>query len=288
MYNNYMRTLIVDKKYNEKKLNTFLLENFNGLTMNTLYKALRKKDIKINGKRISENVIVHINDEIQIYISDDFLFKTQSFEALYEDDNIVVFNKPVSLEVTGENSLTSYLKNSGKYQFIEPCHRLDRNTTGLVLYAKNEVALNIILNKFKSHEIEKHYLCTVIGTPKKDSATLCAYLFKDNKKSIVYISDAPKKGYQKILTSYKILETDIKNNLTKLDVELHTGKTHQIRAHLAHIGNPILGDGKYGINEINKKFGKKTQQLCSYKLKFNFTSDSDILNYLAEKEISLS
>lgn len=283
-----MRSLIVNEKYDGKKLNTFLLQSFNGLTLNSIYKALRKKDIKINGKRVNENCDLHIGDEVQVYIADNLLFKAVcNIDKVYEDTNIVVFNKPVGIEITGENSLSSYLINSGEYQFIEPCHRLDRNTTGLILYAKNKKSLDILVNKFKNHEIEKHYICTVIGIPKINQATLTAYLFKDTKKSLVYISDIPKKGYQKIITSYKILEIDKANNLSKLDVELHTGRTHQIRAHLAYIGHPILGDGKYGINEFNKKFKKKTQELCSYKLQFNFATESGILSYLSDKKISL-
>ena len=123
-------------------------------------------------------------------------------------------------------------------------HRLDRNTYGLVIFAKNKKALEILLNKFKNMEIEKHYKCTVYGIPKIKNNTLKAYLFKDRKKSLVYISDETKKGYQKIITSYKVLSENLENNTSLLDVTLHIGKTHQIRAHLAHIGFPIIGDRK--------------------------------------------
>lgn len=282
-----MKELVVENKYNCKKLVPFLLDNFDGLCTNTIYKALRKKDIRINDIKVNSNVFLQTGDSVKIFISDEFLFKQNhcNFNKVYEDDNILIIDKPAEIEVTCSNSITSILKR--QYAYIEPCHRLDRNTTGLLIFAKNKDALDILLQKFKNREIEKHYKAMVYGIPNIKSQTLEAYLFKDNKKALVYISDTPQKGYVKIVASYKVLEKNIEKNYCILDIQLHTGKTHQIRAHLAHIGYPIIGDGKYGINKINKQFGYKTQQLCSSYIKFNFKTDAKILNYLSNKDVSL-
>lgn len=285
-----MKKLVVDKKYHEKKLNKFLLENLPGLTFSLFCKTLQKKDIKINGKRVHEDILLHAGDEVLVYLSDEILAKKQdlTLPIVYEDDNILVIHKPSHLEVVGTASLTEQIHklytNCGFKPM--PCHRIDRNTTGLVLFAKNETALTILFNKFKHHEIEKHYLALVYGIPKDDKKRMEDYLFKDQKKSRVFISDTPKKGYVNIITTYTILEKR-NNNTSLLDVEIETGRTHQIRAHLAYLGFPIIGDGKYGKNEINKQFQKKEQMLCSYRLKFNFKTDAGILNYLNKKEIKL-
>ena len=277
-----MKKLLVDKKFENKKLSVFIQHQFDGLSINTIYKALRKKDIIVNGVRINNNISLHANDNITIYISDELLYRKIEIDIVYEDDNIIVINKPTGIEVISDNfnekSVTDFLReltgkltgkltgtgslgsnspcesepkepvpvslNGSTPGFPAPCHRLDRNTSGLLLFAKNSEALNILLDKFKKQEIEKHYSCMVYGIPKKDEATLSAYLFKDTKKSLVYISDTPLRGYQKIITSYTVLSKNIDNNTSVLDVELHTGKTHQIRAHLAHIGLPIIGDRK--------------------------------------------
>ena len=290
-----MRTININNKNDEKKLNNVLQKEFPALSLNTIYKALRKKDIRVNNVRINENITLHTGDIVKVFIADEFLFtdksnnvskvscKSTDIPVIYEDSNILIVDKPSEIEVTGDNSLTTVL--SAKYGFtIYPCHRLDRNTTGLTLFAKNKQSEQILFGKFKNHEIEKHYICRVYGVPPKKHAILNDYLFKDNKKSMVYISNTHKKGYQNISTEYFVLSSNKSNNTSILEVILHTGRTHQIRAHLAYIGYPIIGDGKYGRNDINKQFKCKTQNLCSYKMRFNFTSDSQQLEYLSGKE----
>ena len=283
-----MKEIIVNKKYHEKKLNKVILERLPNINYPTFCKLLRKKDIKVNEKRVNKDIFVYENDKIEIYLPKELEDMKINLDKVYEDENILVINKPANIEVTGANSLTEIInKQYTNCEFKpQPCHRIDRNTTGLVMFAKNEEALKILLEKFKEHEIEKHYLALVYGIPNKKEERLEAYLFKDNKKAQVYINDKFKKGYQKIITKYTVLEKR-KDNTALLDVEIETGRTHQIRAHLAHIGYPIIGDGKYGKNEINKQFGKKYQMLCSYKLKFHFQSESGILAYLNGKEIKL-
>ena len=280
-----MKELTVPLKYDNKKINTFLLDTFNNLKPSTLYKALRQKDIRINDVRINSNETIYAGDKIKVFIVDDLLLASTNLDIIYEDENILALNKPTGIEVLGDNSLTTQVQE--KYPAAMPCHRLDRNTSGLILFAKNETALNILLEKFKNHEIQKFYKCEVWGLPNKNHDILKAYLFKDSTKSQVYISDTDKKGYREIITEYKVLSSNVQANTSVLEVILHTGRTHQIRAHLAHIGYPIIGDGKYGINEINKKFNKKTQELSSYKIVFDFSSASGILEYLNHKEIKI-
>ncbi len=283
-----MVSLNVDYVDDGKKITTFITSKYPELNINNLYKALRKKDIKINGKRVNNNVCIHYGDVVEVYIDNNILNGIQknfNIQKIYEDSNILVVNKPKNIEVEGKNSLTEILEK--EYNFIKPCHRIDRNTIGLVIFAKNEKILNEFINLFKNFEIEKHYIACCYGISKVKSKKLTGYLFKDKKKKIVYISETPKKGYVKIETSYKVIEENKEKKVSLLDVNLHTGRTHQIRAHLAFSSLPIIGDGKYGSYEINKRFNENTQLLASYSITFHISSPDSPLYYLNNTTIKL-
>ncbi len=267
----------VDERGDGKKLVSYLQNQFRKLPQSAIYKALRNKDIKQNGKRVKENVSLRIGDELEIYISDAVLygklstFATQQNQIAYQDENILIYKKPSGIEVQGTNGeigLQEALQKDLGISYLEACHRLDRNTQGLVIFAKTRESEENMLSMIKERKVKKLYKALVYGIPTQKEATLRAYLWKDKKASHVVIREQKKVGYQEIITKYRVLEENKKENTALLEVELVTGRTHQIRAHLAYMGYPIIGDGKYGNNQVNKKFAKDTQQLISYQLLF--------------------
>lgn len=293
-----MRTFIADSENNGQRVDRFIQKKLPQLPFPLLQKTFRKRDVKVNGIRVKQNHIIFAGDKVELYLPDNVLEPRPEdlvIPIIYEDQNIVIVNKPRGIAVISvpEPSVEKYLAqlytNSGKDAlqkgFPSPCHRLDRNTGGLLLFAKNRAALDILIDKFKSREIEKRYICVVYGCPKKPYMELEGYLIKDSENSIVKIYDKKIAGAVQINTNCRLLETT--GELSLLEVELITGRTHQIRAHLAHIGYPVLGDGKYGKNAINRKYGFKRQLLCSTGMTFSFSTDASILNYLNGMSFSL-
>lgn len=292
-----MKSVTINAGQAGKKIERVLQEFFPKLSTGALYKALRKKDIKVNGLRIKEGFVVKIGDFVEVYIIDDLLYgvnkpKQQMFDIVYEDDNLIIVNKYPGITVNSEyeaknkedetliEQVQEYLNSTGSTKVkASLCHRLDRNTGGLLIIAKNPHSLEVLLDLIKNREITKLYKCFVAGKMPKAEATLTHFLEKDEKNSRVFINEKKAGNGVEIITKYRVLEYYPTKDISSLEVELVTGKTHQIRAHLAYIGHPIIGDGKYGTNAVNREFGIAKQQLWAYKLIFNFENGRH-LNYL--------
>lgn len=306
-----MKQLTVNKNAAGQRLDRFLLKTFPALSQGLLCKTLRKKDIKVNGVRASADYRVCENDVVTVYIKDelleekkpsedDFLTADSTLNIIYEDKNILLVDKPAGMVVHEDNEnsrdtlinrIKSYLYRKGEYRPEEEfsfapslCNRIDRNTGGIVIAAKNAESLRILNQKVRDRELTKLYICAVHGIPEPREATETAYLFKNEQENRVVISEKKAPQNRTIVTKYRVLETNRGNSL--LEVDLVTGRTHQIRAHMAYLGHFLLGDGKYGSNKINRELGYPYQALYSYKLIFRFTTDGGILNYLNGREFT--
>ncbi len=306
-----MKSITVNANDAGQRLDKLLTKTFRELPTSLMYKGIRTKNIKLNGKRCEISTRVQEGDVITLYLKDDvlaegpstpdFMTAGKELDILYEDENILLANKPAGLLVHPDENeyrdtlilrIQRYLYEKGEYDpskenSFTPAlvNRIDRNTSGIVISAKNAVALRILNEKMKRRELHKYYLCIVHGTFKKKNDTLEGYLEKNEQQNRVYISDRAKNGSRQIATRYTVLNENDRYSL--LEIELLTGRTHQIRAHLASIGHPLLGDGKYGTNALNKGTGYSKQQLCSYRLQFDFETPGEELEYLNGKEFRL-
>lgn len=245
---------IVNK--NDKIINILTSKGF---SYNNANKILRNKDVKINEKRVKDNTDVYAGDEITIFYNEEMLLEKE-IPFIYQDDNIAIVNKPSGIEIEGQDGL-------GKILNLIPVHRLDRNTTGLIIFAKNEMAERQITDAIKNHKITKKYLAQVVGSTSFKNYLMKAYLQKNSKESFVKIFNNKVKNSLEIQTIFNTIKSSPSSSI--VECELITGRTHQIRATLSHLGHPIIGDGKYGKNEDNKKFKQNRQMLHCYYIKIN-------------------
>lgn len=307
-----MKEINIGKNDAGQRLDRFVGKAVPLLPESLLQKYIRLKRIKLNGKGAKRDTRLSAGDTLQLYINDEFFEKpreensylkvaTPRLSIVYEDENILLTDKKPgvlchSAGVWDYNTLISniqaYMAQKGEWKPKEEnsfapalCNRIDRNTGGIVIAAKNAESLRILNDKIKDREIEKYYLCAVQGKPNPPQGRLENYLFKDAGKNQVYIKNRPELGAKSAVTEYKVLKS--KGKLSLVECRLLTGRTHQIRAQMAHAGWPLLGDGKYGSERFNKQYGEKGQALYSYKLRFEFPTDAGILNYLRGREFTV-
>lgn len=275
------------------RLDKYLTDQFPALGPGRLNKALRENKIKLNGKKQPLATRVQNGDVIRLYLTDDQLEKRPLPPAVfvYEDDDILVANKPAGIAVDGpaEDTLCkrvqATLAAGGRPAHAVLCHRLDTGTSGLILLAKNEAAEQFLTQAIKDRVIQKHYLCITFGRPQPPAALLHDYLRKDAERGVVRVVPTPAGGAKEIITGYETLA--VSGRLALLQVELVTGRTHQIRAHLAYLGHPVLGDSKYGNRKMNERTGLKTQALCAQRLTFGHIPPESSLHYLSGHVIKL-
>ncbi len=301
-----MREVRIGKNDAGQRLDKFLTKSLKNFPQSLLYKSIRLKKIKVNRKRATPSQILAEGDLLQLFLAEEFFTgesarTTHSLagvkgtpDILYEDAQILLLNKHPGISVhegegSGETLITqvqAYLYRKGEYdpareQSFAPalCNRIDRNTAGIVIAAKTAEALRIMDEAIRDHRVHKKYLAVTHGTPTPREATLHGYLLKNETTRQVRVWDIdPPRGAKEIITRYRVVET--RGDLALVEVELLTGRTHQIRAHLAHIGHPLLGDGKYGVNREDRARGYTYQALCSYQVSFDFHDRSTVLDYL--------
>lgn len=307
-----MKSFTISANDAGQRLDKFVSKAVKKLPAALMYKYIRTKHIKVNRKRAEISQKLVCGDIVDMYIDDsffeavpknyDFLSAGGPLNIVYEDENIILADKKQGLLCHPDENeycdtligrIQKYLYNKKEYDpecenSFKPAlaNRIDRNTGGIVIAAKNAEALRILCDKIKSREIDKYYLCVTHGVPKKRSAVLEGYLEKNEEKNRVFLKNRMDDTTKLIRTEYSVLAA--KNGLALIKVHLLTGRTHQIRAHLASIGCPLLGDGKYGKNGADKKLGYKHQALYSYRLTFNFTEDAGILEYLNGKTFTVN
>ncbi len=308
-----MREFEIKKNDAGQRLDKFLSKAVKGLPMSLMYKYIRTKKIKVNRARTEQKYMLEEGDTVQLFIKDEFFDSPEKDDSalasispkltiVYEDENIILCNKRPGVLVHEDDDgkdntlimhIKAYLYQKGEYdpdneQSFAPalCNRIDRNTGGIVIGAKNAEALRVMNEKIKNDEISKFYYCVVHGKMPKKSDTLTGFLLKDSDKNQVKIFDKQVKGSKNIITKYKVISE--RNGMSLLEIELVTGRTHQIRAHMSYIGHPLVGDGKYGINKEDRARGYKYQALYAYRLRFDFNDDSGALGYLKGREVKLS
>ena len=307
-----MKELEVKANDAGQRLDRFIGKAVPLLPESLLQKYIRLKRIKLNGRGAKRDARLAAGDRIQLYINDEFFEKPREENAylkvgaprldiVYEDENLLLLDKKPgvlchSAGAWDYNTLIAhvqaYLAQKGEWKPREEnsfapalCNRIDRNTGGIVLAAKNAETLRILNDKIRDREIDKYYLCAVHGRPKPPEGRLENFLFKDAQKNQVYVKDRPEPGAKTAVMEYKLLRS--KGPLSLVECRLLTGRTHQIRAQMAHAGWPLLGDGKYGSERFNRDYGEKGQALYSYKLRFDFPTDAGLLNYLRGREFEV-